>query len=396
MLSRIKSLVKNSKTIYKIYSVCGSALLRFVGLFVKTDPNLILFASYGGRKFDDSPRVVYEYLQKNPVSQDHKYVWAFVEPQKYPQVPNKVKIDTPQFYLTALKAGYWMTNSSISRGMDFKKKETENILFEHGVVALKRIGADVLDQKEIFVSTAQENYDMVFVEGKEEPPILSKVWHLEENIFYTTGLPRNDDLVGYPAEEMDAIRQRLGIPQGKKVILYAPTFRDASRSADGSNALGIPMDFAKWEKALGQEYVLVITAHYAIAKLLDELPENDFVFNTFGYPELNDLLKIADILISDYSSIVFDYSILERPILCYGYDCEEYLATRGSYIDIHSFYRDGIIRDEDSLIQTIVSMDYEDHCRFTREQIRDKYLASYGDAARKAVEIIFGSRREQN
>lgn len=392
MLTRIKSFVKNSKVFYRVYSVCGSALLRFAGLFVKTDPNLILFASYGGRKYDDSPRFVYEYLLKNPVSADHKYVWAFVEPEKYPEVPNKIRIDTPQFYLTALKAGYWMTNSSISRGMDFKKKATKNILFEHGMVALKRIGSDVLDKKEVFISTAHEQYDMVFVEGKQEPSILSKVWRLDEGVFYTTGLPRNDDLAGYPCEEKETIRHRLGIPDGKKVILYAPTFRDYSKGSDGSNALGIPMDFVKWEKKLGQDYVIVVTAHYAVARLLDELPQNDFVFNAFGYPVLNDLLKIADILISDYSSIVFDYSILERPILGYCYDCEEYLTMRGSYIDIHSFYRDGIIRDEDTLIDAIVNMDYDAHCRFTREQIKEKYLASYGDAARKAVEIIFDEK----
>lgn len=392
MINRIKSLVKNSKTIYKLYSVGGSALLRMAGLFVKTDPNLILFTSYGGRKYDDSPRVVYEYMLKNPVSADHKYVWAFVEPEKYPDVPNKIRIDTPRFYLTALRAGYWMTNSSISRGMDFKKKATKNILFEHGLTALKRIGSDVLDKREIFVSIAHEKYDMVFVEGKQETPILSKVWDLDESAFYTTGLPRNDDLVNYPPEEKWVIRQRLGIPQGKKVILYAPTFRDDSKSANGSNVLGIPMDFDKWHRILGEEYVLLINAHYVVSKMLDELPKNDFVVNTSGYPQLNDLLKIADILISDYSSVVFDYAILERPILCYGYDCDAYLAMRGSYIDIHSFYRDGIIRDEDTLLHAILTMDYDAHCRFTRENIKNKYLAAYGDAARKAVEIIFSNK----
>ena len=389
MINRIRSLVKNSKFFYRVYSGCGSVLLRLAGLFVRTDPNLILFASYGGRKFDDSPRFVYEYLLKHPVSADHRYIWAFIEPEKYPDIPNKVRIDTPEFYLTALKAGYWITNSSISRGMDFKKKGTKNILFEHGLTALKRIGGDVLDKKEIFVSTAYERYDIVFVEGKIEPPILSKVWHLDESVFYTTGLPRNDDLVGYSSEEVESIRRRLAIPAGKKVILYAPTFRDDSKNEDGSNGLAIPIDFEKWQRMLGDEYVLLVQAHYVVAKLIDELPQNGFVISTFGYPQLNDLLKISDILISDYSSIVFDYSILERPILCYGYDCDAYLAMRGSYIDIHSFYRDGIIQDEDTLINAIVNMDYEDHCRFTREQIRDKYLSSYGNAAEKAVEIIF-------
>lgn len=396
MLSKIKHLVKNSKLLYILYYYGGSFLLRFIGMFVKTDPNLILFSSYGGRKFDDSPRVVYEYLQKNPVSPDHKYVWAFVNPEEYPQVSNKIRIDTPEYYLTALRARYWITNSSISRGLSFKKAATINILFEHGLTALKRIGSDVARQDHVFVSTAKENYDMVFVEGKYESPILSRLWQLDQRVFYATGLPRNDDLVRATDAEKAHLRQKIGIPGNKKVILYAPTFRDWIKDAGGRNVYQIPMDFEKWKSRLGAQYVLLINGHYAIAELLSEMPKDEFVMNVFGYPQLNDLLKITDVLISDYSSIVFDYSILERPIFCYGYDLNEYLENRGSYVDIHSVFCNGVIQNEDTLIESIETMDYEEQCRFTREQIKEKYLASYGDAARKAVEIIFGSRREQN
>ena len=176
MLSKIKHLVKNSKLLYKLYYYSGSFLLQIVGLFIKTDPNLILFTSYGGRKYDDSPRVVYEYLLNHPVSTSHRNVWAFMDPAEFPEVTNSVRIDTPRYYLTALRAGYWITNSSISRGLSFKKKTTTNVLFEHGMIALKRVGSDVNNQEKIFVSTSAERYDMVFVEGKYEVPILSKLW----------------------------------------------------------------------------------------------------------------------------------------------------------------------------------------------------------------------------
>lgn len=392
MIAQIKNLVKNSKFLYKLYYYGGSMLLRFLGLFVKTDPNLILFASYGGRKFDDSPRVVYEYLQKHPVSTSYKYIWAFLDPAEFPQVANTVRIDTPNYYLTALRAGYWITNSSISRGMNFKKKKTTDVLFTHGLTALKRIGADVVNNDDVFVSTSYEKYDMVFIEGKFEAPILAKVWHLDESVFHKTGLPRNDDLVGFTQEEVTEIKCKLGIPLNKKVILYAPTFRDWSKDSGGRNVFKIPMDFEKWQAALGEEYVLLINGHYAIAELLNKLPENDFVINAFGYPQLNDLLKIADVLVSDYSSIVFDYSILERPIFCYGYDLDEYMETRGSYVDIHSVFCNGVIRDEDTLIHSIAGMDYDAQCQFTRKYIKEEYLASYGDAARRATEIIFADR----
>lgn len=387
----MKALVKNSKLLYNLYYFSGSLLLRFIGLFVKTDPNLILFSSYGGRKYDDSPRVVYEYLLAHPVSDKHKYIWAFVNPSDYPEVKNSVKTDTFSYYITALKSGYWITNSSISRGLNFQKKSTKNILFEHGMTAIKRISTDVVQKEHVFVTGFYEQYDMVFVEGKKEIPILSNVRRLGKNRFYATGYPRNDDLVDYAPDEVTIIKEKLGIPQDKKVILYAPTFRDYCKTKDGRSALQLPIDFKKWESLLGNEYVLLITAHYEVSKFLDTLPKNDFVFNAFGYPRVNDLLKVADILISDYSSIVFDYSILERPILCYGYDYDQFMKVRGTYEDITKLFYDGVIRDEDTLLHTISNINYDEHRLYTKKHIKEEFLASYGSAAEKAVTLIFNN-----
>lgn len=396
MISRLKNLVKNNPLIYRAYRIVGSTVLKGVGLFVKPDPNLVLFVSYGGRKFDDSPRVVYEYLLKHPVSEKHRLVWAFSNPDDYPQVNNRIKIDTPAYYFTALKAGTWITNTSVARGMDFKKRNTKNIMFTHGMVGTKRIGSDVLDHSQVFVSEATEKFDAVFVEGKEEAPILARVWNLEESVFLPMGLPRNDDLVSVDAQEIGRLRQEIGIPDGKKVILYAPTFRDYKKDSNGSCVQPIPMDFEKWERLLGEEYVLVIRAHYTVARLLGDLPGSSFVLDRSAWPKLNDLLKVSDVLISDYSSIVFDYAILNRPVFCYGYDLETYLECRGTYLDLQELFSQGVIRTEDALIRAIQTMDYPEECKFTREQLKEKHLASYGNAAEKAVEVIFGSRREPN
>ena len=138
MKSKIKAFVKSNKTIYSLYYHLGSFFLHIIGLFVKTDPDLILFIGYGGQKYDDSPRVVYEYLLKHPVSSKHKYVWAFIEPDKFPQVEQKVKVDTLSYYITAMRAGYWITNSSASRGLNFRKKSTRNVLFTHGLTGIKK------------------------------------------------------------------------------------------------------------------------------------------------------------------------------------------------------------------------------------------------------------------
>lgn len=389
MKSKIKAFVKRNKAIYSLYYHLGSLFLRFIGLFIQTDPYLILFISYGGQKYDDSPRVVYEYLLKHPVSSKHKYVWAFIEPDKFPQVEQKVKVDTLSYYITAMRAGYWITNSSASRGLNFRKKSTQNMLFTHGLTGIKKIGCDIQKSEKAFKIGFHEQFDAIFVEGKKEIPLLAHAWQMDPAVFYTTGLPRNDDLATVTQKEINSIKDRFGIPQSKRVILYAPTFREFSRAEDGRNALGIPIDFSKWEAALGKEYVLLVTAHYEVAKLLDELPKNDFVINAFQYPVLNDLIKVSDILISDYSSIVFDYSILERPIFCYGYDYDSYSRERGLYADLDQLFSHGVLRTEDAVLKAILEMDYSAECKYTKDRIKDEYIAAYGNASEKAVQIIF-------
>lgn len=388
MKSKLKAFVKNNKVIYSLYYHLGSFFLRVCGWFVRTDPNLILFISYGGQKYDDSPRVVYEYLLEHPVSSQHSYIWAFIEPDQFPQVENKVRVDTLVYYITAMRAGYWITNSSASRGLNFRKKQTKNYLFTHGLTGIKKIGIDIQEAEKSFKIGFNEQFDAIFVEGKKEIPLLAHAWQKDPAVFYTTGLPRNDDLGVVTEQEICSIKGRLGIPPGKKVILYAPTFREFSRAEDGRNALGIPIDFPRWKATLGQDYVLLVTAHYEVAKLLNELPENDFVINAFQYPVLNDLIKVSDILISDYSSIVFDYAILERPIFCYGYDYDTYAIERGLYTDLEQLFSHGVLRTEEALLHAIQQIDYSAECRYTKERIKDEYIASYGKAAEKAVSVI--------
>ena len=209
MFDILKAKVKSNKILYQIYYRVFSCFVRFVGLFIKVDSDLILFVSYGGQKYDDSPRVVYEYLQKSPISDKHKYVWAFIDPEKFPQVKNKVKIDTLSYYITALRAGYWITNSSASRGLDFKKAKTKNFLFVHGMTGIKKIGLDIQQTEKSYIIGFKEKFDAVFLEGMKEKEILTRAWDMDINVFHTTGLPRNDDLVTVTSEEVHNIKSKL-------------------------------------------------------------------------------------------------------------------------------------------------------------------------------------------
>jgi CDP-glycerol glycerophosphotransferase len=389
MKAKLKAFVKSNHAVYLAYYYIGSLLLHILGLFIKMQPNQVLFVSYGGQKYDDSPRVIYEYLLEHPLPEKHKYIWAFNHPEEFPEVENSIKIDTLKYYIVALQSAYWITNSSAARGLNFKKTNTKNYFFTHGMTGIKKIGADIEQTKGIFERNFKEERTAIFIEGKFETEILVHAWRYPREIFINTGLPRNDDLVTVTSEEIAIIREKLGIPTNKKVILYTPTFREQSRDASYSNTLKIPFDFKQWEREFGREYVLLLTAHYEVAKLLGEIPQNDFVVNAFKYPILNDLLKVADIMISDYSSVVFDYAILERPVFCYGYDYDTYIVQRGVYTDLEELFSHGVLRTEDAMISAIKNIDYEKECQFTKRNIKEKYLANYGDAAKRAVEVIF-------
>lgn len=391
MLFKIKQIVKSSPIIYFIYYHIGSLALRVLGLFVKTDENLVLFVVYGGQRYDDSPRFVYEYMKKHKKYQKYKLVWAFMEPESINvDLDYKIKIDSLEYYITALQAKYWITNSSASRGLNFRKKNTINILFPHGMTGIKVVGKDIHVGNKSFGNKFKEDFDCIFIEGKKEKEILVRAWEADEMKFLSIGLPRNDELVNKSVDEIIKLKLQIGIPLDKKVILYAPTYREYNKDIMGTVYLKSPFDYDIWYRNLGNEYVLILTAHYEVAKYMN-IPDNrEFIVNAFKYPYINDLMLVSDILISDYSSIIFDFAILGRPIISYAYDFEIFCKERGVYDGYESIFSHGIMRNQEDVINYIKTMDYDVECEYTRKKIRDEYISNYGDATEKAVTSIFG------
>ncbi len=115
---------------------------------------------------------------------------------------------------------------------------------------------------------------------------------------------------------------------------------------------------------------------------------DDFLIDCCNYPDVNDLLIAADIMISDYSSIIFDYSILEKPVICFGYDYDEYVKKRGFYFDINKEFPNGIIKSDDDVLGLIQNMDYKEQCNKTKE-LKRKFVMYGGNATQMCVEKLF-------
>ena len=186
------------------------------------------------------------------------------------------------------------------------------------------------------------------------------------------------------------MRKKLGIPESKKVILYAPTWRE---STDGGKSYAIkpPIHFHEWEKELGNEYVVLFRAHHQTTKVLG-VEYNDFVRNASDYPAVNDLMIAADILITDYSAIAFDYSILCRPIFCYAYDYDSYLAERGTYFAVDEKYPNKSCRTESELLQRIKNVDYTAECANTK-RFRDEFVQYGVGATEMCIKKMFGEAK---
>ena len=381
MRQRLIYILKHNAVIQKLYRVIIGILFRLWGKFLPIDDNLVIFVSYMGMKCNDSPKAIYDYMQAHPEYKHYRCVWAFEHPEKFPDLET-VKIDTPAYFKTALKAKYWITNTNIERGLRFKKKNQVYLNTWHGI-ALKHIGNDVEGRNDFNFDTVNH----LVVSGDHDEKVWKSAFKAKESTYLRCGMPRNEELWLADDEKKTLMCEKLGLPANKKVILYAPTWRE---STDGGKSYEIkpPIHFDIWKRELGAEYIVLFRAHHQTTKVLG-VKYDDFVRDASDYPAVNDLMIASDMLITDYSAIAFDYAVLCKPIFCYAYDYETYLAERGTYFDIDDRYPNKSCRTEDELLSRIKSIDYELECSNTR-RFRDEFI-QYGVGATEAcVKAEFG------
>lgn len=364
-------------------------LIKILSFFVPKNDQLILINSFAGRNYDDSPRVLFEAMQQDPRFEQYDFVWAFHDPQKFEHLDIKtVQTDTFKYFCYALSARLWITNSSIERGLAFKRKSTLYLNTWHGT-PLKLMGTDISADNQSFGAKGKNTTDIMLSQSRYETEIFSRTFNLPIEKFLEVGLPRNDALLSFSEEDKVAIRQKLGIDGNKKVILYCPTFREYDKDLASGIVMAPPFDSSKWAKEL-DDYVVLIRAHYEVSKVMDVV-ESDLLKNVTTYPVLNQLFAIADILISDYSSVFFDFSIMEKPMLHYTYDYEKYSSHRGMYFDIREYIKGAA--EEHQLIEVVKNLDFEEEKERT-VVFRDRFVTQYGFATEKTLDYLY--KRLQN
>lgn len=357
---KLKYILKHNVVVLLIYRFVMSAIFRFIGFFVRTDEKLVLLSSYGGDRYNDSPKVLFESMKKDARFADFKYVWAFVDPSSFEiDGAEKVKIDSIQYFITALKAKIWITNVNIERGLRFKKKNTIYLNTGHGTGPKK--GGNAVKGR---IDYDFSNVDILCCDGEYLRNALVTYYKANESSLLWCGRPREDELFDFSDKDKWRIRQDLNIQKDKKIILYMPTWRDYKHSLPS---------FQLWHEMLGNEYVVLCRLHhFSDIQRIDEF--KNFLIDVTNYDDVNELYFASDILVSDYSSAFFDFGLLEKPFFCFADDYQQFCCTYGLFIDIKKEFPHGVFKDDQTLLSMIKNMNYEKECLITKEYIK-KYVS---------------------
>lgn len=389
MREKIIVFFKTHPSIIRLIWGIARCVLSFL-VKISKKQKTILFCSFGGRNFNDSPKAVYDEICKREEFDDWRLVWAFVEPDKF-AIPrgDKIKIDTVSFFKLLVTSKVWVSNSGMDRGIDLITDKIIRVETWHGT-PLKKTGGE---ENQNSLSNKPNKYKgpidtsaIRCAQSEYDREIYTRVFHASKESFLLSDLPRNDELFTYTEEKLTIIREGLGVTSDKKIILYTPTYREYLINEDSQNYISIPINLDKWERMLGEEYVLLIRAHYAVSAALG-IRDNDFVKDVSSYPFLNDLYAISDMMISDYSSTYFDYAILDRPMLCFAYDKEEYEEKRGLYLDIEKDLPCKVCKHEDEVIAEILNLDVAAAIDATK-LFHEKYAPHAGHASKVVVKNI--------
>ena len=231
--------------------------------------------------------------------------------------------------------------------------------------------------------------------SKYASDVFKSGWNMKElgkeDIILEKGYPRNDFLSNYTQKDIENIKNELNINNigNKKIILYAPTWRDNQHTSGVGYTYKVDVDFDLLQKELGNEYIILFRAHYFVANSFDFEKYKGFIYDVSHYESINDLYVIADMLITDYSSVFFDYAILKRPIIFYMYDLKAYQEDiRGFYIDLKEL-PGNIVENEKDLIIEINNMKNNFKYDERYQKFHDKFNSlEDGEATKRVLKKI--------
>ncbi len=322
----------------------------------------ILFEAWRGRQYSDNPRAIYEELVRR--GDPRRMVWA-VEHHGI-ETPDEAEtvIVGGRDYFRQLGRARWVVSNDSMPTYFVKREGVRYGQTWHGT-PLKRIGFDIdslqMSNRRYLEEFAREvaKWDALISPNPFSTGLFPQAFHFGGPIL-EIGYPRNDIFFREADREarVAAARARLGLPEDHRVVLYAPTWRDNQYDRRGRYQFSLKLDLERLYRELGDETVLLIRGHQLVAGRVDTSLFGGFARNVSTYPEVSDLYLVADVLITDYSSVMFDFVNTGRPMLFYTHDLEAYRDDlRGFYFDFEAEAPGPLLRHTEDVVEALRSLD---------------------------------------
>lgn len=357
--------------------------------------NRIFLMAFSGNQYSGSPKYFYEFL-KIQTSEVNEYIWAFREPEKFTNIESdKTKIVKTRgilycYYLLTSK--FIIVNTMSFSYIPFRKKQVV-INTWHGGGAYKQSGPFVekmqrVQQFLIYRTSQKYNYFISSCE-KFSSLFLEKAFHYKGNIL-EIGLPRNDIFWESTKEYASKAKRMLGLDEMDRVLLYAPTYRDKKDHND------IVLDMTKilriLEKKWGGRWKAVYRTHYFYRD--KEQQHNNKIIDASFYPDMQELLCMADIMITDYSSSIWDYSYTGKPCFLFVPDLNEYKNQRDFFIPISS-WRFPIAKSNEELITLLEQFNDEQYKQNIEKHQKELGSFEKGTSCQQLYKLIHSIELEK-
>ena len=381
--------------------------VKFARNFKKNriDQNIIFYESYHGKAMNDNPFAIFKHLINNEEYKNFTHIWALNDQdnpyaQKYKGLKNVrfVKVHSEEYIKYLTKAKYLINN--VTFPTYFQKKDGQVYINTWHGTPLKTLGKDmegpIGQHKNIQRNFLHSDYILSPNQFTSEKLIdshdLTGIYNGE---IIEEGYPRMDLTFNTDKEELrKTLENFIELDPNKKVILYAPTWRGEVGSVSNINE-ELFNHISELNEKIPDDYQLVLKVHTLLFKYIehDEQLMNKCIPDCI---DTNELLSLVDILITDYSSIFFDYMATNKPILYFMYDKEQYLKRRGMYLDINTL-AGPICKTTDELAKCIKNIEsIQEQYQSVYQEMNEVYIKRVGDATQKVVDIVFKGKQEQS
>lgn len=358
----------------------------------------IIITNYSGKGYGDNGKYIVQEILGRKLNYDLVWIVNVNSEKEFPKQIRTVQYGSLKAIYEEVTAKIWIDNCRKSSLV--KKREGQfYIQTWHGGIALKRIEKDVETKlSNEYVENAKHDSAMadLFISNSKFCTELYRSAFWYDGEILECGYPRNDILINCHHYTKHKVFRCFGLDDDTKIILYAPTYR-ADHNMD-VYALDYNQILRALEKKDGCNWMFLVRMHPNISGMADAVTYNEKVINATHYDDMQELMGASDILITDYSSTMFEFMLMQKPVFLYATDLEEYILERDFYFDIFSLPFP-LAKSNEELIEYLISFSKVQYLNGLISFANKLVLMEAGKAAKKIVdriEMIIGSAHQYN